>query len=68
MQEILRTKSNAITYFSNLTAPQAIVISSGVVAASILLGIALSHGWAPDFDFSNNRFRFVYQGIPQPVA
>lgn len=68
MQEILRAKSNALTFFANLNVPQAIVISSGVVAASILFSVALSHGWAPDFDFSNNRFRFVYQGIPQPVT
>ncbi len=68
MQETLRAKSNALTHFANLDIPQAIVISSGVLAVSILFSVALSHGWAPDFDFSNNRFRFVYQGILQSAT
>ena len=61
MQEIVENNHNALTIFSDLTMPQAVVVSFGMIAVSIGLSVALSYGWAPDFDFKNRHFRFVRQ-------
>lgn len=64
MKEIVENNHNALTLFSDLTMPQAVVVSFGMIAVSIGLSVALSHGWAPDFDFKNHHFRFVRQVEP----
>lgn len=60
-QKMVTVPHNILQVFTELTMPQAVVIGIGMLAISFTLQSALKHGWAPDFDFSNNRYRFVNQ-------
>lgn len=55
-QDLVTIGSKAMQIFSDLTMPQAIVISAGIAAVAYVTESTIEHGLALDFDFSNRRF------------
>lgn len=58
-QEMAVSRSLA-QVFNKLTMPQALVIDGGLIFVAYILTSAFKNGWAPDFDFTNNRVRFIH--------
>lgn len=59
-QEITAVGRSLAQAFNKLTMPQALVIDGGLIFVACILTSAFGNGWAPDFDFTNNRLRFVH--------
>lgn len=66
-QKMVATTHNIPQVFSELTMPQAVVIAVGIFAVSFVVQSAFKYGWAPDLDFSSNRYRFVHQSAMTPT-